>query len=663
MLILAVMVLSLAGCDLDDDDDKTTAEDTAPEKKVSDYLMVVTSPALKYDDKGEKSYRLYRGDQVKVEGTDAKYYVAPLAEEGDDPVTMNLLFAEKLSEDLPFIITTADEDYAVVLSYNPNGKYFSDITTPYGSVRRAGGLSQRMSYGGLIIKGASVSSSALDFDSSDETKIILNDNAAYIDDSTTPVNDYEYIWHTDPYHSSEYYTNGQDSTDELTEEEMLSAISQGTDEEEFIAYVAHDIRYMTNEDIYFQGILKNNGKTEYAAYYSEEVFDEVAEGTGSTVTGPYIFATLPATDGDNTSGALRNSQIAAFSTMTHSPEEAYENQVLHIVKPGTYRLSGRWLGQVMLDPGTDGDITLILDGVTISCDVAPAIVFRNVRECDPSGSAINVPSGAGNTLKSGAGAKLVIANKSENSISGTNIYRILKPEKNNDSITDIDGSASSQQKTLYKMDGAIHSYVSLAIGAESNGSTGSLSITSKAYDGISTEQHLLIDGGVITVTAENDGINASAGGSVFTMGNGSLTVTAKEGEGIDSGGCIVLDMGTLDITSGTDSDELSAEGGPMRADKGVYMSDNVTYIHQGYSGDDEKEEETGTGAGGIDWVGKPMTKKTVNVYDPNTREVLLRLNFKKPVKDEDDTLRMVPRKGEVFTLERQVNSFSGVKGE
>ena len=78
--------------------------------------------------------------------------------------------------------------------------------------------------------------------------------------------------------------------------------------------------------------------------------------------------------------------------MMHTEEEAYENPVLHITQPGTYILEGEWQGQILINLGdpdetfTDPDakVTLILNGVDVTCTVAPAMMFYSAFECDNS---------------------------------------------------------------------------------------------------------------------------------------------------------------------------------------------------------------------------------------------------------------------------------------
>ena len=74
----------------------------------------------------------------------------------------------------------------------------------------------------------------------------------------------------------------------------------------------------------------------------------------------------------------------------HTAEEAEAHTVVHITQPGTYALSGTLsAGQIAVDLGEDAEddpaavVTLILNGVDITCTVAPAVerAARAPRAC------------------------------------------------------------------------------------------------------------------------------------------------------------------------------------------------------------------------------------------------------------------------------------------
>ncbi len=217
----------------------------------------------------------------------------------------------------------------------------------------------------------------------------------------------------------------------------------------------------------------------------------------------------------------------------HSAAEAKAHTVVNITAPGTYRISGKLsAGQIRVDLGeeafTDPNavVNLILDGVDITCTVAPAILFLNVYECDNSWSAETAKS---DVDTSAAGANLILAEGSVNQINGSYVAKIFKDKEG--------------EKKLWKQDGAIYSYMSMNVLGG-----GTLNLRA-ANEGLDTELHLTINGGNINIYADNDGINTNEDGvSVTTINAGNLHIIAglgEEGDGIDSNGYLVINGGTV----------------------------------------------------------------------------------------------------------------------
>ena len=216
----------------------------------------------------------------------------------------------------------------------------------------------------------------------------------------------------------------------------------------------------------------------------------------------------------------------------HSAEEATEHLVVNITAPGNYRISGRLKGQIRIDLGEearqnpDSVVNLILDGVDITCTVGPAILFRNVYECDNNWS---VETARPDVDTLAAGANLILAEGSENIVRGSYVAKIYKDQEG--------------EKKLWKQDGAIYSYMSMNIYGP-----GSLDLYAD-NEGLDTELHLTIFGGDITIRAGNDGINTNEDGvSVTAIHGGTLRILAglgDEGDGIDSNGYLVIYGGNV----------------------------------------------------------------------------------------------------------------------
>ena len=586
---LALFAFSFSGCG-GSHSNKFSGDTTTETVK---QVAVLTSPAFEIG----KEYQIYRGSSLSgMNG--AQYYVADTGSESNK-ATLNLGFVDEINDTLVFT-----NNGSVVFAYDPSGTEGNVLTE--GTVTRTGG--NLLSYNGLTIASAAFFS-ALNIDKSNVKTIILNGTSATYEGNA--VTEYPYVWHSDPDHEDAYYTDGIDGIIEYTEDEILEKVS--ADE----VYIAHDIVYMPS-GLEYTGTVKNDDETEYAAYYSSSVQSSVAEKLGTGFEGPFIFATLPATmggmpgggtpgggeftpgDGNtppnmpsgdmgpggggtppNMRASSYNDTIAStIQAMTHSSEDAYLNPVLHITQPGTYSLQGTWNGQIWIDVGDDDDesakVAVILNGVTVTCTVAPAIVFHDVYECGPDDedTVAATSMDIGKDLLDNAGAMVVIADGTTNNFTGTNVYRMLKPAKKKDSVTTIDGTDVSQQKKRYKMDGAFYSFVSMAIGGGDN-ATGVLNITSSTYEGLNTEMHATLESGTVNITAPDDAINVNEDDvSVFTMLDGNMTISSTNGDGIDSNGYVVLLGGSLDITAGNQSTAVAGEGG-IDAECGIYIDSSV----------------------------------------------------------------------------------------
>ena len=221
----------------------------------------------------------------------------------------------------------------------------------------------------------------------------------------------------------------------------------------------------------------------------------------------------------------------------HSAEDAAATSVVHITQAGTYRLTGSIsAGQVWVDLGKDAvedasaKVTLVLDNLDITCDVAPAVLFRRVYECDGDWSA---DTASATVDTSDAGAVVIIADGSVNNVTGSHVARIYKDNE--------------EQKKLWKIDGAFYSFMSMNIEGEQDG-TGVLNITAD-NEGLDSELHLTLNGGNVSIASQNDGINTNEDGvSVTTINAGTLHIVAglgDEGDGIDSNGFLVINGGTV----------------------------------------------------------------------------------------------------------------------
>ncbi len=252
----------------------------------------------------------------------------------------------------------------------------------------------------------------------------------------------------------------------------------------------------------------------------------------------------------------------------HTAQEAAAHTVVHITKAGTYRLSGKLSkGQIAIDLGEDAKedpkavVTLILNGVDITCDVAPAVIFYNVYECDTAQEASK------DVDTSAAGANVIIADGSENTVNGAYVARIYKPDS---VVLNDDGTEVEDAKKLHKYDGAFYSKMSMNVNGGEKGN-GVLYIHA-TNEGLDSERHLTVNGGNINIFSGNDGINTNEDGvSVTTVNGGVLRIKVTgetgEGDGIDSNGWLVINGGKVVAAACS----ASADAG-IDSDMGIYIN-------------------------------------------------------------------------------------------
>ena len=254
----------------------------------------------------------------------------------------------------------------------------------------------------------------------------------------------------------------------------------------------------------------------------------------------------------------------------HTAEQAAAHTVVHITKAGTYRIEGKLSkGQIAVDLGENAKkdpsavVTLVLNGTDITCEVAPAVIFYRVYECgstDAEGATRDVNTDA-------AGANVIIADGSENVVNGSHVARIYKPGT---VVLNADGTAVEDAKKLHKYDAAFYSKMTMNVNGEPQG-TGKLTIKAD-NEGLDSELHLTVNGGIIDIYSGNDGINTNEDGiSVTTINGGELTLTVTgktgEGDGIDSNGWLVINGGTVKAYACAASGDAGID-----SDLGIYIN-------------------------------------------------------------------------------------------
>ncbi len=252
----------------------------------------------------------------------------------------------------------------------------------------------------------------------------------------------------------------------------------------------------------------------------------------------------------------------------HEQSEADDHTVVHITKPGRYVLSGKLsAGQIAVDLGEEAEtdpnavVTLILNGVDISCSVAPAVIFYNVYECGVA----DEETATKDVDTSAAGANVIIADGTENNINGSYVAKIYKSYELNEEGTEVVDS-----KKLHKYDAAFYSKKTMNVDGGEIGD-GVLNIKAE-NEGLDSELHLTVNGGNINITAGNDGINTNEDNvSVTTINGGTVNIlcdgSTGEGDGIDSNGWLVINGGTVISQACATSGDAGID-----SDLGIYLN-------------------------------------------------------------------------------------------
>ena len=301
----------------------------------------------------------------------------------------------------------------------------------------------------------------------------------------------------------------------------------------------------------------------------------------------------------------------------HSPDEAAAHTVVHITKSGVYSLSGKLsLGQIVVDLGDDAKkdpnavVTLVLNGVDITCEVAPGVIFYNVYECGNDGE----EKASKDVDTTAAGANVIIADGTVNSVNGSYVERIYKPGS---VVLNEDKTEVEDADKLHKYDGAFYSKRSMNIfGGKEN--TGVLNIRAE-NEGLDSELHLTINGGNINIFSGNDGINTNEDGvSVTTVNGGKLTIQVTgrtgEGDGIDSNGWLVINGGTVVASACADSADAGID-----SDMGIHINGG-TVIATGHMLD--RIEEGGQNYAVFQFTQKQTGSETVTMKDQDGKTIL-----------------------------------------
>lgn len=217
---------------------------------------------------------------------------------------------------------------------------------------------------------------------------------------------------------------------------------------------------------------------------------------------------------------------------------AFANDTLSITAEGTYVLSGTLNGGILVTVQNTEKVQLVLNGVTITNPVGPAI---GITQADK--------------------VSLTLAAGTENTLTDGTAY-----------AAELDSRLSA----------CIASRDDLSINGD-----GSLTVVGNYNNGIDTSNDLTIAGGTITVTAKNNALKGNDSVSIF---DGTLTIT-KSDDGIKADTEDKDDKGFIYIAGGTVS--IAATDDALQAYRSVRIDGGTISLQSG-----GKE----INCGGVIWV-------------------------------------------------------------
>lgn len=248
-----------------------------------------------------------------------------------------------------------------------------------------------------------------------------------------------------------------------------------------------------------------------------------------------------------------------------------------IAAAGTYRLTGTLTdGQVVVETADDGVVRLVLDDADVTSTTGPAL-----------------------------------------SVTDADVVVLILEDATTSSLTDGEGYVDPDAATDAP-NAAVYSTADLTIGG-----TGSLTVTGRTEDGITSTDGLVVSGGTITVDAVDDGIRGkdylvvrgepdvtvTAGGDALkadaeaaddaaagyvAVEDGTLTLAAGD-DGVHAEGALTISGGTVDVTTSTEGLEalqLTISGGVV----GVRSSDDGINVSGG-TGTSDAAAQGGGGRG------------------------------------------------------------------
>ncbi len=233
-----------------------------------------------------------------------------------------------------------------------------------------------------------------------------------------------------------------------------------------------------------------------------------------------------------------------------------DGSVVTVTNAGTYLISGTLNGgQIVVDTADESKITLLLNGVSVSCATGPAVYIKSATKK----TVLRTTEGSVNILSDGTDYVVPDEEQAEGEVyPNACIY----------SCDDIDFEGTGALHVTGNADKGINTKDDLKIKG------GTLVITSVGV-GIRANDSLEMSGGTVSINAGGDGVKTAntetEGKGYLTVEGGSLFVTAK-GDGLSAATDLTVSGGNMVLTT-TDTDGVVLEessGNPTSSSGGGF---------------------------------------------------------------------------------------------
>ena len=295
--------------------------------------------------------------------------------------------------------------------------------------------------------------------------------------------------------------------------------------------------------------------------------------TSNTAAGQTLDAQTHYTNEDLTWDSSGEKTID-LANPTATDGVSVENGTITITSGGTYRITGEYSGQVKIEAAKTDTVRLVLD---------------NAKITNSTGAAINVVSAAEAIIYTAAGTTNTVADEANYTATGDDDPDAAIYSTANLTLT---GEGSLSVKGAYEE--GIHTTGGLVI------ASGTLEVNA-ANTGIKGKDYVDITGGIVNVTAAQDGIkstNTDDESMGFTrLSAGSVTVSAGD-DGLKAPHTLEISGGTLNIeksNEGIEAQYINILDGDVTVNS---TDDGINASLKDSSSDTSSDTTSGTAAAG-----------------------------------------------------------------